>query len=86
MNESVQRGLKLLNPGSVVPVDVKTVADLYNALDYTVKQAEKREWVGLTQKELDDLWDEHHDAYGYQLSADGYERAIEAKLKERNHG
>jgi hypothetical protein len=41
-------------------------------------------WVGLTQREWDDLWDEHHDDYGYQLSADGYERAIEAKLKEKN--
>jgi len=50
---------------------------------YTTPQPQ-REWVGLTQKELDDLWDEHHDAYGYQLSADGYERAIEAKLKEKN--
>jgi hypothetical protein len=48
MNESVQRGLKLLNPGSVVPVDVKTVADLYNALDYTVKQIKE------LQAELDE--------------------------------
>ncbi len=44
----------------------------------------KREWVGLTQRELDDLWMLHHDDYGYQTSADGYERAIEAKLKEKN--
>jgi len=38
MNESIQRGLNLLSPGSVVPVDVKTIADLYAALKYTVEQ------------------------------------------------
>jgi hypothetical protein len=47
-------------------------------------QAQPAAWVGLTQREWDDLWDEHHDEYGYQLSADGYERAIEQRLKEKN--
>jgi len=53
---------------------------------HTGKKMEKREWVGLTQREWDDLWDEHHDEYGYPFSADGYERAIEAKLREKNGG
>jgi hypothetical protein len=51
---------------------------------YTTPLAQPAAWVGLTQREWDDLWDEHHDDYGYQLSADGYERAIEAKLREKN--
>jgi hypothetical protein len=45
---------------------------------------QERPWVGLTDREIDDLYCEHHDDYGYQLSATGYERAIEAKLKEKN--
>ena len=44
----------------------------------------KRPWVGLTDREIDELWMSHHDDFGNPLSATGYERAIEAKLKERN--
>jgi hypothetical protein len=48
----------------------------------------KREWVGLTNDECSDLYEAHHDKYGLpkQGSPDGldYERAIEAKLKEKN--
>lgn len=44
----------------------------------------KRQWVGLTDREIDELWMSHHDDFGNPLSATGYERAIEAKLKERN--
>ena len=52
MNESIQRGLNLLSPGSVVPVDVKTVADLYAALKYTVDQLRE------LQAQLDDKQDD----------------------------
>jgi hypothetical protein len=41
-------------------------------------------WVGLTDKEIDELWMSHHDDFGNALSAIDYERAIEAKLKEKN--
>ena len=44
----------------------------------------QRTWVGLTDREIDELWMSHHDDFGNPLSATGYERAIEAKLKERN--
>ena len=44
----------------------------------------QRTWVGLTDKEIDELWMSHHDDFGNALSATGYERAIEAKLKEKN--
>ena len=43
-----------------------------------------RQWQKLTQREIDELWDLHHDDYGNALSATGYEHAIEAKLRERN--
>ena len=45
----------------------------------------KREWVGLTDEEIDAIYLQHHTSYGEGLSVDfGYERAIEAKLKEKN--
>jgi hypothetical protein len=54
---------------------------------YTTPQ--KRPWVGLTDAEWSNLYEAHHDKYNLpkQGSPDGmdYERAIEAKLKERNH-
>ena len=46
---------------------------------------EKRPWVGLTDKEIDEIYKEHHNQYGKCESVDfGYERAIEAKLREKN--
>ena len=43
-----------------------------------------RAWVNLTDKDWDDLYVHHHDKNGYSLSVLGYEKAIEAKLKEKN--
>ena len=47
-----------------------------------------RTWVGLTYSEWSDLYEAHHDKYNLpvQGSPDGmdYERAIEAKLREKN--
>ena len=59
--------------GKVNPADVHTC---------TPKQ---REWVGLTDDEIDDIWAEFNDGYGIiEETLWGYERAIEAKLKEKN--
>jgi hypothetical protein len=41
-------------------------------------------WVGLTEKERDELYAAHHDSCGYPITATGYEKAIEAKLREKN--
>ena len=42
----------------------------------------KREWVGLTDQEIEDLWNQHERRFDfYSFSCD-----IEAKLKEKNHG
>ena len=38
MNERIKRGLDLLKPGSIIGCDVKTVADLYEALKHVVEQ------------------------------------------------
>ena len=44
----------------------------------------KREWVGLTDKEYSILAERYTGADG--LDCVDYGRAIEAKLKEKNHG
>jgi hypothetical protein len=54
---------------------------------YTAPQ--KREWVGLTDEEIDDLSylfqkiDESNETWFDRL---GFARAVEEKLKEKNHG
>jgi len=45
----------------------------------------QRTWVGLTDEEIDAIYEQHHNQYGECESANlGYERAIEAKLKQKN--
>jgi len=43
----------------------------------------KRQWVELTDEEIDNIYEQHHNQYG-QSEFLNYERAIEAKLKEKN--
>ena len=39
----------------------------------------------LTDKEIDEIYVQHHNKFGECISGDwGYERAIEARLKEKN--
>jgi phage terminase Nu1 subunit (DNA packaging protein) len=46
----------------------------------------QRTWVGLTDEEIDAIYEQHHNQYGECESANlGYERAIEVKLKEKNY-
>jgi hypothetical protein len=45
----------------------------------------KREWVGLTDEEIDAIYWQHENHCGeYKVSIWPYERSIEAKLKEKN--
>jgi len=45
----------------------------------------QRPWVGLTDDEIDEIYKAHHTQYGECKSVNfGYERAIEAKLREKN--
>jgi hypothetical protein len=55
-----------------------------NDQTYHEKVIPKREWVGLTDGELKPLCDENHIMFGaYTVD---FIQAIEAKLKEKNHG
>jgi len=46
----------------------------------------KLKWVDLTDKEIDAIYLQHHNQYDECESPNwGYERAIEAKLKEKNN-
>ena len=59
--------------GEVNPAEIHTC---------TPKQ---REWVDLTNDEIDDIWAKFNDGYGIiEDTLWGYERALEAKLKEKN--
>ena len=50
---------------------------------YTTPQ--QRPWVGLTDEEIDDIYWQHTNHSGnYEVPIWPYERAIEAKLKEKN--
>ena len=46
----------------------------------------QRTWVGLNDREIDELWTSLHDDFANPPSATRYERAIEAKLKAKNTG
>jgi len=71
---------KLYNRAPVV-----WAVDGNDALPYTSRVEEQREWVGLTDEEIHNLYDQHHNQYG-QSEFLNYERAIEAKLREKNGG
>jgi hypothetical protein len=47
---------------------------------YTTPTAAQRQWVGLTQKDIDIAFDDTQEGGGF----DEFARAIEAKLKEKN--
>jgi len=55
------------------------VANAITALRAAIEQSEKRQWVGLTNKDIIEMWPE--------TSTVGWDdiRLIEAKLKEKNH-
>jgi hypothetical protein len=56
-----------------------------NARELGLNYEPQRTWVGLTDEEMDAIYEQHHNQYGECESANlGYERAIEAKLKEKN--
>ena len=58
-----------------------TKTEWMNWLEKAWDEAQQREWVGLTDAEI-------HDMNGYEEDRRMYRfaRAIEAKLKEKNHG
>lgn len=76
---------------SIVPlIEQVLVKKLGQAMSYAAQELvnPKREWIGLTDEEREDLYCKYHDEAGYPKAGypDGwnYERAIETKLKEKN--
>ena len=69
---------------SIQKLQARSINEVLELPNHT--QSPQRTWVGLTDREIDELWMSHHDDFGNPLSATGYERAIEAKLKEKNNG
>jgi hypothetical protein len=64
---------------------VKPLYDRHHAivaLRQAIEQAEKREWAGLTDEELEPLCKEWRIIFGSWTQ--DFARAIEAKLKEKN--
>lgn len=51
MNERIKDGLELLKPGSGIPVDVKTVANLYAALRFLVEMDDELSELYLKDQE-----------------------------------
>jgi hypothetical protein len=60
------------------PVDIHCPSCLH---PFAVVPVAEREWVGLTDDEILDLWIANHKDTG---ATDAFARAIEAKLKEKN--
>jgi hypothetical protein len=60
--------------------------DAINMLARAIKKAEEREWVGLTDEEIDAAWRSVDYTVDYEQFRIDVARAVEAKLKEKNHG
>jgi len=73
---SIESVRKYLDVGAIVPVDIETTTLLVEALREAIEDTE-REWVGLTDHELQVL--DFNDPERGKLA-----RAVEAKLKEKN--
>jgi len=68
---------------------VMIVRNIARIIEVADRQEAKlnREWVGLSDGEIETIYCQHHDTYGEPVSGNfAYERAIETKLKEKNRG
>jgi hypothetical protein len=64
-------------------MDEKFTGPYVEALNEFWHPKAKRKWVGLTDKDIENIYKANHDLYGNDIFGN-YERAIEAKLKELN--
>jgi hypothetical protein len=78
--DALENGKRVRNyeGGTKYQPDLEDLA--ITALRAAIEQSEKRQWVGLTNKDIIEMWPE--------TSTVGWDdiRLIEAKLKEKNHG
>ena len=61
-----------------------TKTEWMNWLEKAWDEAQQREWVGLTDKEIDTAWRSVDYTVSYEQFRIDIARAIEAKLKEKN--
>jgi hypothetical protein len=54
--------------------------------DDTQEYAHQRQWVGLTDVDIHAIWDKDFRGWISRDSMEQIYQAIEAKLKEKNHG
>ena len=74
---------------SIVPlIEQVLVKKLGQAMSYAAQELvnPKREWVGLTSREIYNEWEDSGVPFVEWDSFATIARAIEAKLKEKNHG
>ena len=64
----------------------QTTAGCAGVCDRQNTTPQPRQWVGLTDEEKIELWNKHENHWRFEDNLMAFTRAIEAKLKERNHG
>ena len=72
------------NPHLNVHYDDVDVSQFPHDEWFPVYKQPKREWQGLTDEEIDELWDETVKYAPSEVRIRDFARAIEAKLKEKN--
>ena len=84
-----EAGFEVYDGDRFMPTHISdTLTHLHNpavnlaTLAYEAGRKDEREWQGLTDEEVLDAWLTHRDT---SEATDGFARAIEAKLKEKNH-
>jgi hypothetical protein len=66
---------KIVNPG---------VYEIVQRAEEVFKSAKKRQWVGLTDEEIEDVWASCEPDWDDKVNVLTLARAIEAKLREKN--
>jgi len=68
-----------------IAIAIKPTKIMFCPSDFeNVAGSAKREWINLTYLEIDQIYCDSHDDDGRPLSIKKYERALEAKLREKN--
>jgi hypothetical protein len=66
-----------------LPPDGISKAEAMSQIIELVDPLPEKDWVGLTDEEIDEIYKQNHNQYGEDTTGE-YERELEAKLKERN--
>ena len=78
--------LKTWSDGSVGVLKIKSHLFADHELEPLYMAPPKREWVGLTDEEVSEIIDREIGFYGCWGPEEAFARAVEEKLKEKNHG